>query len=336
MKAINPENPTPLIICGLPKSGTTLIASLLDGHPELMVFPLQSHFVKNIALNKLPAQSMTDFIDQLKLENVLKSTHKIIQLKEIASTLWESSNKTSSDMYQCLYQAYSQLNRPDKAWSKYHYFSEKTTRSEFMLEEYTKKTHHHYKAIYILRDPLDNFSSWRERWKTHNHKTLIIFEYLYNQFLSLYAWHKVSKDKDNFLLITYEELVTQSKKTTKKIAQFLTIEWQESLLIPTKNNQLWSGNSTNHVQFKGISDISIGSYQSRLNPSEIAIFNANKRLIHSKINNRYSVTQSYFSAFLTIHKTLLMSLYNRKTRILEYMHAMKLYFQTIRSLNKSR
>ena len=39
-------NKAPLFICGCPKSGTTLLRSLFDGHPERLVFPMEMKFFR--------------------------------------------------------------------------------------------------------------------------------------------------------------------------------------------------------------------------------------------------------------------------------------------------
>ncbi len=37
----------PIFICGHPKSGTSLMRNLLDHHPQLAVYPEESHFFRN-------------------------------------------------------------------------------------------------------------------------------------------------------------------------------------------------------------------------------------------------------------------------------------------------
>ena len=38
----------PVFVVGYPKSGTTLVVSLLDGHPQLVVFPEETEFMRAI------------------------------------------------------------------------------------------------------------------------------------------------------------------------------------------------------------------------------------------------------------------------------------------------
>ena len=36
----------PVFICGAPRSGTTLLSNLLDGHHNLIVFPVETHILQ--------------------------------------------------------------------------------------------------------------------------------------------------------------------------------------------------------------------------------------------------------------------------------------------------
>ncbi|MFQ5335223.1 MAG: sulfotransferase, partial [Flavobacteriales bacterium] len=38
----------PVFICGAHKSGTSLMRSLLDSHPELFVIPFETHYFQNV------------------------------------------------------------------------------------------------------------------------------------------------------------------------------------------------------------------------------------------------------------------------------------------------
>ena len=53
---------TPIFIGGMPKSGTTLLFSLLDGHPEVLTFP----FVPTLLVPSLKIKYKGNPIDRYK------------------------------------------------------------------------------------------------------------------------------------------------------------------------------------------------------------------------------------------------------------------------------
>src|SRR5438270_4758409 len=60
--------PTPLFICGYQKSGTSLVAALLDGHPNLCVFPEETSVMRWIAERRFASKAET-------LRFLLEQTH---------------------------------------------------------------------------------------------------------------------------------------------------------------------------------------------------------------------------------------------------------------------
>jgi hypothetical protein len=47
-------NPTFVFIGGAPRSGTTLLSNLLDGHPEVLVFPKEHSTLERYFWNETP------------------------------------------------------------------------------------------------------------------------------------------------------------------------------------------------------------------------------------------------------------------------------------------
>ena len=52
MNSTNTLFENPVFVCGAPRSGTTLLMNLLDGHPNLMIFPHELHFLKYYRIRK--------------------------------------------------------------------------------------------------------------------------------------------------------------------------------------------------------------------------------------------------------------------------------------------
>jgi hypothetical protein len=84
----------------------------------------------------------------------------------------------------------------------------------------------------------------------------------------------------NYKLILFEELIEEPEKILKEMADFLGVEFEPSLLMPTVFGEKWSGNSTSNKQFEGISKDVLYNWQHKISKSEEQlIFNACKHFI---------------------------------------------------------
>ena len=63
----------PVFICGHPKSGTSLLRSMLDNHPELIVYPEETYFFRKF----LPMSQMLSLKEQLDLAEEHLGVEKI-------------------------------------------------------------------------------------------------------------------------------------------------------------------------------------------------------------------------------------------------------------------
>ncbi|MGE5223096.1 MAG: sulfotransferase, partial [Omnitrophica WOR_2 bacterium] len=57
----------PVFICGHPKSGTSLLRSLLDSHPQVIVYPEETSFFRRY----LPAAKGLSLDEKIELEDRL-------------------------------------------------------------------------------------------------------------------------------------------------------------------------------------------------------------------------------------------------------------------------
>ena len=92
------------------------------------------------------------------------------------------------------------------------------------------------------------------------------FKYMLNK-----AVYNGQKYPNHFMLIRYEDLVFNTKKVMKKAAKFLDINFKESLLAPTEQNQTWLSNTSYQKKAKNVSSKSVGKYKTELSKQEIKI-----------------------------------------------------------------
>jgi len=164
------ENTNPIFICGYPKSGTTLLLSLLDSHPELLVFPEELKFFKkvyiakksykiNIILSKTGAYVPS--IGKVKFPSGNRD-YSSIDGKAYLSALKEKLHKAGNDkeLLLAIFDNWKEYTNIDL--NNVKYFVEKTPFNEFYLNTILK-WFPTAKFIHIVRDPRDNFLSYKKK-----------------------------------------------------------------------------------------------------------------------------------------------------------------------------
>lgn len=221
---IVPEVPFVFII-GRPRSGTTMLRSMLDAHPNVRI-PLESAFIKNL----FPKYRK---IKKWNKEIILKFYHDL--LKQPQFNLWAIDNDF---LKQELLKMNENLKFQDICKIIYSNVVSFFDKQEIKIladknPSYTLsiplllKIFPDARFIYIVRDHRDNvlsmksvdferpwLSSLAYRWKYYNIK-----------FLKAY-----NKDKSRFHIIRYKDLVSNPEKYLNKLCTFLGIEYTDGMI----------------------------------------------------------------------------------------------------------
>jgi hypothetical protein len=253
----------PVFICGFMKSGTTLLKQLLDGHPELIVLPGDSHMVNSI--NK-------DMKDAAALANKIPFSHKINEW----NGYWVSRliNPTGQKPFWFFgraekpyvdfleYLKYWRSELPEQECSPFLsvvlafycanperpvkplFWVEKTPGNEMKFDQ-IRTFCPNARFIHIVRDPKQNLPSLMKlslaRWR----KTTAI-ENFANGIRKSFECGLINlkkADETKYHLLRYENLISRPTVETEKIAQFLGIDLAPSLLRPSVNNRPAVSNS---------------------------------------------------------------------------------------------
>lgn len=230
---------------GHPKSGTTLLLSLLDSHKELCVFPEELKFF-NLVLKESSFENKIDCIfnktgagvpgkfDKVSFPSGARDYSHINSNKYntlLKTNLYNSSS--DSELLYAIFQTYLNFY-PTKTLPKY--YVEKTPSNENHLKKISRLFPSH-KCLHIIRDPRDNYLSYKRK-----HPKLTIERFCKNWRASAHISIK-NKTNPNYLTIRYEDLVQQKQKTLEIICNFLDIPFSQSLLTPSRSGSEWSGNS---------------------------------------------------------------------------------------------
>jgi hypothetical protein len=279
----------PVFICGHRKAGTTLLINLLDGIEDAIVYPDDSGFFYmyypffdtreysdkekiNRLCNRVAKENLGEVIDRQnvssKVKDKLHNKQKIF-IRELRKI--QKNNFTTKDILTHFIESFGkafQSHKNPKFWV------EKTTSSEIYALE-IKKWFPRAKFIHILRDPRDNWSSmlsgWDKRYDSYNPSK----KYLINSMIErgklgfqMAIDNTINIGNDSYLVIKYEDLVTNPIEIMKKISNFLCISYSEILLSPTTFGLSWNGNNFSGMDFNGISANSVGKWKSRITEAD--------------------------------------------------------------------
>lgn len=275
MNGVLRDDISPVFICGYPKSGTTLLLALLDRHPELLAFPEESKFLKQV-MGRPERQKNLDYILTQTGPNVFRfgeirlpsgyRDYSSIDFEEYEKSLrehWNQTDGTERALLESVVFSYGEITgQIDK-----RYWVEKTPGNEHHLKD-AVRLWPELRAIYIVRDPRDNYCSYRIQ-SERDSRTLMLGDFIAGWRKSIHAWKRFADRNENCLLIRYEDLVQYPRTVMQRVCDFLQIGWNDILLKPTRNGVFWSGNSMYDKEFKGVSTASLGRYLDLLTPDEI-------------------------------------------------------------------
>lgn len=253
----------PVFLCGAMKSGTTLLLELLDGHPELVVLPGDSYFIRRTTKSDPPRyeelqEAWDGWVKRMvnptgqepfwilgsEIDSYIRFRQYLQYWYDIMPASWRSSIVSVVLSYWC-----ANPSRPytPKKWV------EKTPGNEFKVHEILNLFPNSY-FIHIIRNPMENMASLKKLYKTRNWEwhPYDIAAMIHNSYkLSIDNQKKIGKDR--YYVLSYEDLIKDYKAKIYDIASFLQIEWNETLLQPTVNSFPANANSMyKDRQAKGI------------------------------------------------------------------------------------
>jgi hypothetical protein len=279
------EELQPTFICGHRKSGTTLLSSLLDWHPELLVYPDDSKFFqyyypeKFLGNHWLPQSRKYDVEKCIQYtEHITRKNGAYFDFNDFKKRVLEDIENESRDwpdvlneMIKAFYFVTTQPKEKMKRWV------EKTTSSEIFALD-IKKHFPEAKFIHIVRDPRDNYASLKSGYESKyknfpdskTERDLIqscIERGRLGMEMSLYNKSVLEKD---YLVIQYETLAEFPFDSLCQIYKFLGIK-KELSFRPTLCGLPWKGNNLEGKEFDRVSSEQIGRWRDRITVKEAAL-----------------------------------------------------------------
>jgi hypothetical protein len=282
---------TPLFLLGIARSGTTLIQSLLDGHPHLLVDVYDSrfnHWYKKYYRWTDALRSWTEsreqrlaFAERMMVEHIFNEPSQyyrdflshisIPEIKELFRRFVRASQARPSDYLEAYFHALGLASK--RMNEKTLYWVDKTLSYEYLFYRY-HQWWPNARFIYMVRDPRDVYTSYKKRDLKNNRAVTSIDSLALtwgNSALTLLECQSSLPDS-NRLILRYEDLVRDTEGTMRSVAQFLGIEFVPSMLQPTKGLGAvpWGGNAESGRKQFGVYQDAANKWHGVLTPQEIA------------------------------------------------------------------
>ncbi len=269
---------TPIFIVGTPRSGTTLTAKILGRHSRLFM-PGETHFFDDIYARR---QELGDPQDSQAAAGIAARL----------STLYERFNEPADQQRLTNLGGEEALRR--ELGTSCHTYGEVLSRfMQFQMHQNPMKTrwgnnvpkdifhvkdilkfYPEAKFIICVRDIRDFLLSYQNRWKTTSPENVERVKKLYHPILTSLLWKTAMKQMrviealvplDNFLVVRYEDLVTQPQSMINTMCQFLKEPYEEAMLHVEANNSSFEG------QKQGIFSTSIQRWTESLSHEHVYV-----------------------------------------------------------------
>lgn len=278
----------PVFLLGSHKSGSSLLRSLLDGHPQLAVLPKETHLF----------QFTNHWVDYRRRRNLPRSLDR----KQFFDTLIQQirDDTRANDPYadapgfsyrmEILEPRLRSLDPADMpaffmGYMRAAYEASAGAPPAPGLTVVEKSVEHAEFAyvlanyfpgarfVHIVRNPYATLVAVRRMIQKQAGR----YPFLWPLASSLHnSYHHLFTNRlavPNYLCVRFEDLVRQTEASMRTVADFLGIEYIDTLLRPTSMGEQWLGNSTSNEAFKGVSQKPLTEWKNQINDYEIALGN---------------------------------------------------------------
>ncbi len=274
----------PVFVCGHPKSGTSLVRSLLDSHPQLVVYPEETVFFRRY----LPRAQGLKLDEKLALADKLLihifdwnqtnppahqagfldrdySDISLLVVSQAMRQLVADGYRHDGDILSAAVLAFGmvcgQINEQSVHWV------EKTPYNEYYVEQILNWWPDAL-FIHVVRDPRDNFVSYQRKHPEWSARTFAE-SWSHSTRSGLDSQKKFGPGK--YWVLRYEELIQSPDEVLPALCRFLEISDHPTLKMPTRSGKAWRGNSMFAEQFKQISASPKGRWKETMNTDDLVL-----------------------------------------------------------------
>ncbi|MEL6338649.1 MAG: sulfotransferase [Myxococcota bacterium] len=289
----------PVFVVGNPKSGTSLMQSLLDGHPELFVSPVEFKLFKFFDTPSLPPANLPVGRVRRRTAPLSVGLGDFAEIKQAILRSWDFKQLlegeelerrvrvSQSDFDRELFKREFLAEQANSSRDVYlHMFRALRLATKLVshdalrvsvektphLEEHAEllsKWFDGARFVHLLRNPYANVYSIH-RNERKRHRRIGTYMMMCHSF---YFLERNLEFVPNYLCIRYEDLVSSPEQTMRRVAKHLGIRFEETMMTPTVLGKPWGGNSSSSTRFQRVSSDSLEAYRERIPAIDIAIIN---------------------------------------------------------------
>ena len=267
-------------IAGQAKSGTTLLVALLDNHPELLVLPEETAYFPTVLTKYAPRgrRAQFDYLTKESLSNVLfggpckwgKRSYSTFPrekfLETFERTAFDPAN-AQEDLFVLMVKAYAATL--ERSLDTVGRWVEKTPANRNHIPAILARFPH-AKILVTIRDPRAILAAQIALERTRRTGRFSTYYVIAHWRVAAALAKRVREREVPGLVVPFEKLVCEPAGTMEEVCAYLEIDFDaETVLMPTKVGQFWSGNSAARINFSQISTEPVTRWQRELSEDEI-------------------------------------------------------------------
>lgn len=278
MKKNNFKFNSPIWLVSSDRSGSNLLLKILDNHSKICS-PAMSHLIR--FADKISSCSLTTQKKKLIINKLFDSKLGFWKLKSLKKINF--SNNILNYIYH-IFQKEMRLNNKE-----FLFIKETELYKNYRI---IKKLSNNPRFIFLTRDPRDMALSWKKTPNLRGGVLRATTLWLNNQkgFINL----RKKLNKDQFINISYEDLIKNKKTILKKILDFLSMEYEKNIINFYKKNETQTMSET-HWMFNNLSK---------------PIFRNSNKFLNELTNNEIIYIEQKTSKYLKKNKY---KIYKKKT-----------------------
>lgn len=267
-------------IAGQAKSGTTLSAALLDGHPELLVLPQETAYFPTVLKKYRDGgrRAQFDYLTKQSFSRVLfggepkwrEHEYKDFPQRKFHETFervaFDPAN-AQRDLLALMVESYAAtIGVPIDRIQRW---IEKTPANRNHIGEIFARFPQ-AKLLVTLRDPRAILATQITLEKTRKTNRFSVYYVIAHWRVAAKLARRVRSGDVSGLFVQFEQLVSEPANVMKDVCDYLEVEFDPKVVLtPTKIGQPWGGNSAAQIAFSKVSAEPVSRWESELSKDEI-------------------------------------------------------------------
>ena len=267
-------------IAGQAKSGTTLLAALLDSHPELLVLPQETAYFPTVLRKYRDAgrRAQFDYLTKESLSRVLFGgepkwrEHEYTNfpqqkfLETFERTAFDPAN-AKRDLLALMAESYAATI--DIRLDRIKRWIEKTPANRNHVDEIFVQFPQ-AKLLITLRDPRAILATQIALEKTRGTRRFSVYYVIAHWRVAAKLARRVRSGNIPGLFVQFEQLLSEPSTVMKNVCDYLEIIFDPDVgLTPTKIGQPWGGNSAAQIAFSKVTAEPASRWERELSEHEI-------------------------------------------------------------------